>query len=99
MRILILLFLLFIYFFHSSIYIPCNFPHFIVCSIKDAKDDFLKKVEALRNENIYRGVPQAAIGCTWHEGPENIKDVMNEAEALMYCDKQEFYAQYPQYRR
>ncbi len=72
---------------------------FIACATKDSKEDFLKKVDALRNENIYRGVPQAAIGCIWHEGPENIKDVMNEAEALMYSDKQEFYKKYPEYKR
>lgn len=72
---------------------------FIACTTKDAREDFEKKVEALKNEDIYRGVPQASLGFVWHEQPENIKDIMNEAEALMYTNKQEFYKKYPQYKR
>ncbi len=72
---------------------------FIVCDTKDNMEEFNRKIAALQTENIYRGVRQASIGHVWMEQAENIKDVMNQAEELMYTDKQQFYVEYPQYKR
>lgn len=56
---------------------------------------FLEMVKEFRASSIREGMPLAAIGCCWRAKTRNIEEMMTEAEADMYQDKELFYQNFP----
>lgn len=72
---------------------------FVIIVLKKPKSVFLEMVKEFRACSIRKGVPLAAIGCCWRAKTKKIEEMMTEAEADMYQDKERFYRDFPQYRR
>ncbi|MCD7762950.1 MAG: GGDEF domain-containing protein [Lachnospiraceae bacterium] len=70
---------------------------FLVVSIDDGKDEFVKQAEAFKHLLEADGLPRAAVGFAWMSG-NRIEAVTAEAETLMYSDKQSFYEAHPEYK-
>lgn len=72
---------------------------FIVVSLGQAEISFEEKVKEYIQINNKEKVPLASIGSCWKLSTENLNSMVNEAEANMYRDKNEFYKRFPQFKR
>ncbi|MCC8101877.1 MAG: GGDEF domain-containing protein [Clostridiales bacterium] len=70
---------------------------FLVVSIDDGEDEFLKNVGAFMELLNQDGFPRAAVGFCWQSG-NDIARVTSTAETRMYEDKQRFYEMHPEYK-
>lgn len=59
-------------------------------------EQFVKDFIAVNNKNE---IPFAAIGYCWAISTANLNFMVNEAEANMYRDKNEFYKRFPEFKR
>lgn len=59
-------------------------------------EQFVKDFIAVNNKNE---IPFAAIGYCWSISTANLNFMVNEAEANMYRDKNEFYKRFPEFKR
>ena len=59
------------------------------------KDEFEKKITALRADSSYESDVCFAIGSAWTENAADLRKCMHLADEAMYADKKEFYALHP----
>ncbi len=72
---------------------------FMVVIQRIEEEAFSRKAQAFRERLQQQKDPVASIGFAWQEAPERIEDMLAQAEAEMYREKQEYYSRYPQYAR
>ena len=72
---------------------------FIVVVVGLSEIDFNQTVKDFISLNNKQKVPFAAIGYCWALSTESLNSMVNEAEANMYRDKNEFYKRFPEFKR
>ncbi len=72
---------------------------FVVIVSGCTKEDFEKRVQALKKESSYGNTVSFAVGSFWSDRSEKLRECMHKADEAMYEDKKEFYRQHPEKAR
>ena len=72
---------------------------FVVLAENISHDDFEQKAVDLHSRLQKEDIPTASVGMAWSDGSENIKELFNKAEKIMYREKRAFHCQHPDMSR
>lgn len=72
---------------------------FLVWQENISEEDFHRKVNSFHEKLQQQEKPMASIGAAWRKNVHDIDDLVKEAEAAMYLDKQKYYEKFPEEHR
>lgn len=85
-------------FYHDDIF-RTGGDEFIVIAVGISEENFLRKVERLRQDAGKNRIALFSVGARWSDGSVDPRSIFRYADEAMYRDKRAFYEEHPDRRR